>query len=72
MVWYLASYCAGVSTNLTIANIPIDRLTVADITQQPGGLAAFIIMVLIVLALVLNQVRVIGKTSWLPRDFDSV
>ncbi|KAI6162062.1 hypothetical protein EDD17DRAFT_1579758 [Pisolithus thermaeus] len=66
MIWYLAPYWAGVLTNLTTANIPIDQLTTADITQQPGGLTALIIIVLIVLVLVLNQVHVIRKTGWLP------
>lgn len=66
MLWYLAPYWAGVLTNLTTANIPINQLTATDITQQPGGLTALIIIVLIVLVLVLNQVRVIRKTGWLP------
>lgn len=66
MVWYLAPYWAGVLTNLTTANIPINQLTADDITQQPGGLTALVIIVLVVVALVVNQVRVIRKTGWLP------
>ncbi|KAG6381055.1 hypothetical protein JVT61DRAFT_5451 [Boletus reticuloceps] len=39
MIWYLAPYWTGVLTNLTTAQIPIDRLTAQDITQRPGGLS---------------------------------
>ncbi|KAG1716009.1 hypothetical protein ID866_1174 [Astraeus odoratus] len=66
MILYLAPYWAGVLTNITTAHIPIYRLTASDIMQQPGGLTALIIIVLIVLVFVLNQVRVIRKTGWLP------
>lgn len=66
MIWYLAPYWTGVLTNLTMDQIPIDRLTAADIKQQPGGVVALIIIVLILLVLVINQIRVIRKTGWLP------
>ena len=66
MIWYLAPYWTGVLTNLTMAQIPIDRLTAQDISQQPGGLVALIIIVLILLAIVINQIRVIRKTGYLP------
>ncbi|KAG2075054.1 hypothetical protein BDR04DRAFT_1006368 [Suillus decipiens] len=66
MIWYLAPYWTGVLTNLTMSQIPIDRLTAADIKQQPGGVVALIIIVLILLVLVVNQMRVIRKTGWLP------
>lgn len=66
MIWYLAPYWTGVLTNLTMDQIPIDRLTAADIKQQAGGVTALVIIVLILLVLVVNQVRVIRKTGWLP------
>lgn len=66
MIWYLAPYWTGVLTNLTMDQIPIDRLTAADIKQQPGGVVALVIIVLILLVLVVNQIRVIRKTGWLP------
>lgn len=66
MIWYLAPYWTGVLTNLTMDQIPIDRLTAADIKQQPGGVLALIIIVLILFVLVVNQIRVIRKTGWLP------
>ncbi|KAH7885912.1 hypothetical protein F5I97DRAFT_2023720 [Phlebopus sp. FC_14] len=65
-IWYLAPYWTGVLTNLTMDQIPIDRLTPQDIKQQPGGITALIIIVLVLLVLVLNQIRVIRKTGWLP------
>ncbi|KAJ8594851.1 hypothetical protein M405DRAFT_760088 [Rhizopogon salebrosus TDB-379] len=66
MIWYLAPYWTGVLTNLTMDEIPIDQLTATDIKQQAGGITALIIIVLILLVLVVNQVRVIRKTGWLP------
>lgn len=65
-VWYLASFWPGVLTNITTDKIPIDRLVASDIAARPGALTALIIVVVIVLAIVINQVRVIRKTGWLP------
>ncbi|KAG9314246.1 hypothetical protein JVU11DRAFT_5033 [Chiua virens] len=66
MIWYLAPYWTGVLTNLTMAQIPIESLTAQNITQQPGGLLALIIICLILLVIVINQIRVIRKTGYLP------
>ena len=44
-------------------NIPIDRLTALDVSARPGGLTALIVIILILLAIVINQVRVIKKTE---------
>ena len=66
MILYLAPYWTGVLTNLTMDQIPIEQLTVTDINQQAGGVTALVIIVLILLVLVINQVRVIRKTGWLP------
>ncbi|KAH9858211.1 hypothetical protein C2E23DRAFT_856051 [Lenzites betulinus] len=65
-VWYLAPYWAGVLTNLTTDKIPIDRLTASDIKARAGGVTALVIIVIILLVIVINQVRVIRKTGWLP------
>ncbi|KAH9897995.1 hypothetical protein C8Q73DRAFT_641404 [Cubamyces lactineus] len=65
-VWYLAPYWVGVLTNITTDKIPIDRLVASDITARPGGLTALIIIIVILLVIVINQVRVIRKTGWLP------
>lgn len=65
-VWYLATYWAGVLTNITMDKIPIDRLVGSDINSQPGALTALIIICIILLFIVVNQVRVIRKTGWLP------
>ncbi|KAF8846244.1 hypothetical protein BDN67DRAFT_891173 [Paxillus ammoniavirescens] len=66
MIWYLAPFWTGVLTNLTMDQIPIDRLTAQDIKQQPGGLTALIIIILVLLVVVINQIRVIRKTGYLP------
>ncbi|KXN83895.1 hypothetical protein AN958_00975 [Leucoagaricus sp. SymC.cos] len=65
-VLYLSGYWVGVLYNLTIDKIPISRLLASDINKRPGGLVAFIIILVIVVALVINQIRVIRKTGWLP------
>jgi hypothetical protein len=63
---YLGPYWVTVLANLTTERIPIDRLTAKDITEQRGGLSALIIIVLVLLVIVINQVRVIRNTGWLP------
>lgn len=68
-VWYLASFWPGVLTNITTDKIPIDRLVASDINSRPGALTALIIIVVILCIIVLNQVRVIRKTGWLPHYF---
>ncbi|KAI0932031.1 hypothetical protein AcW1_000727 [Taiwanofungus camphoratus] len=65
-VWYLAPYWAGVLTNITMDKIPINRLMASDLQTQPGAIPALIIIVVIVFVIVVNQVRVICKTGWLP------
>jgi hypothetical protein len=65
-VLYLSGYWVGVLYNLTIDKIPISRLLASDINKRPGGLVAFIVILIVVLILVVNQVRVIRKTGWLP------
>ncbi|CCM05180.1 uncharacterized protein FIBRA_07389 [Fibroporia radiculosa] len=65
-VWYLPTFWTGVLTNLTMDKIPIEKLTAADLSTQPGAITALIIILVILLAIVLNQIRVIRKTGWLP------
>lgn len=64
--WYLAPYWAGVLTNLTTDKIPISRLTASDLGKRSGAITALVIIIVIVAIIVLNQVRVIRKTGWLP------
>lgn len=65
-VWYLAPFWAGVLTNLTTDKIPISRLTASDISKRSGAIAALAIIIAIIAAIVVNQIRVIRKTGWLP------
>ncbi|PCH33755.1 hypothetical protein WOLCODRAFT_94109 [Wolfiporia cocos MD-104 SS10] len=65
-VWYLPTFWAGVLTNITMDKIPIDRLVASDLRTQPGAITALIIILVILLVIVINQVRVIRKTGWLP------
>ncbi|KAK0208155.1 hypothetical protein DFS33DRAFT_1371692 [Desarmillaria ectypa] len=67
MVWYLAPFWVGVLSYITLeAAIPINRLTSSDLTKRSGAITALVVIVIVVVVLVLNQVRVIRKTGWLP------
>lgn len=66
MVWYLAPYWTSVLTNMTMDNIPIGRLTSSDLHKRSGAITALVIIIVIVAVLVINQVRVVRKTGWLP------
>lgn len=66
-VWYLAAFWPGVLLNIVTAGIPIDRLVGSDIGKRPGAVTAVIVIGLILLAIVVNQIRVIRKTGWLPK-----
>lgn len=66
MVWYLAPYWTSVLTNMTMDNIPISRLTSSDLHKRSGAITALVIIILIVAVLVINQVRVVRQTGWLP------
>lgn len=65
-VWYLAPFWVGVLDNVTFDKIPIDRLTAADLTKRAGAITALVIILIVVVAIVINQVRIIRKTGWLP------
>ncbi|KII93796.1 hypothetical protein PLICRDRAFT_171503 [Plicaturopsis crispa FD-325 SS-3] len=65
-VWYLAPFWTGVLANITMEKIPIDRLLASDLHKRSGAITALVIIVVIVLVLVVNQIRVIRKTGWLP------
>jgi hypothetical protein len=53
-----------VRKQVSLAWIPIDRLTPHDINQQPGGLVAVICVVIFLALVVVNQLRVIRRTGW--------
>ena len=44
----------------------LDRLTAADLTKRAGAITALVIILIVVVAIVINQVRIIRKTGWLP------
>ncbi|KAG9017895.1 hypothetical protein FRB95_012793 [Tulasnella sp. JGI-2019a] len=67
-IWYLVPFWCGTLTNVVTARLPLDRLVVSDLNQQPGALATVIVIVLVVAAIAFHQVVwVIRKTGWLPR-----
>ncbi|SGY25253.1 BQ5605_C018g08594 [Microbotryum silenes-dioicae] len=63
-VWYLGGFWVGLLINLSLAWIPIIRLTASDIAKQPGSLVAVIVLALVIFFCVLNQLRIIRRTGW--------
>lgn len=56
-VLWLGACWVGALDNYTLSpNIPISRLNAHDINQQPGGVLALIIIVLVIFAIVLKQI----------------
>ncbi len=55
IIW-LGLAWVGALTNYTFDFIPIQRLTPHDIKQQPGGLIALIILVIVILFIVVGQI----------------
>jgi hypothetical protein len=64
-VLYLGPWWVGVLSNRTFDRIPIQRLTPQDISKQPGGVVALVIICIVLFILAVNQVRVMRKTGWL-------
>jgi hypothetical protein len=64
LIWYLPAYWAGVLFTQVTAGIPIDRLVGSDLSQRPGAILALIICIVVIAALVINQIRVVRKTGW--------
>lgn len=65
-VLYGGPFWVGVLTNLTMDKIPISRLTASDISKRSGAITALVIIIVIITIIVVNQIRVIRKTGWLP------
>ncbi|KAF8530980.1 hypothetical protein JB92DRAFT_2693333 [Gautieria morchelliformis] len=65
-VWYLAAFWPGVLFNIVTNKIPIDRLLASDLAKRPGSVVALIVIVVILAVIIINQLRVIRKTGWLP------
>ena len=65
-VLYIGPFWVGVLANVTFGKLPLNRLLASDVKSRPGALTALIVIVVLVLAVALNQARVIRKTGWLP------
>ncbi|KAK0521878.1 hypothetical protein OC834_006496 [Tilletia horrida] len=63
----LAAFWIGVLLNVVFADVPLNRLVGRDLASQPGSITALVIIIIVVIVLALNQVRVIRKTTLLPR-----
>lgn len=61
-LWWL-----GTLLDVVFANVPLQRLVLSDIQQQPGALTSLIVIVVVVVVVAINQVRVIRKTGYLPK-----
>ncbi|KAG6832287.1 hypothetical protein H0H92_003520 [Tricholoma furcatifolium] len=68
-ILFLAPYWVGVLTNITFAEIPINRLTASDL-KRSGAITALVIIIIVVAILALNQLQEDGPSgSILPSFF---
>lgn len=65
-VLYLIPFWCGALINVITASLPIDRFLVSDL-NRPGAAGTFAAIAIIVVAILVNQIRVIRKTKWLPK-----
>jgi len=65
-VLYLAPFWVGILAGETTDRLPLQRLTASDLTKRSGAITTLVIIVLIIAAVALNQLRVFRKTGWLP------
>lgn len=65
-VWYLLPFWLGVQWNVLEDLIPVDRLVGSDL-KRPGAVTAVIVIGLLLVAIIVNQIRIIRQTGWLPR-----
>ncbi|KAF7306792.1 LCCL domain-containing protein [Mycena indigotica] len=63
---YLAPFWVGILAGQTTDRLPLQRLTSSDITKRSGAVTTLVVIVLIIAAIALNQLRVFRKTGWLP------
>ena len=63
-LWYLPAYWVGISWKVTFEKLPLDRLLGSDIKARSGAIATLVVFVVIILACVVNQLRIIRKTGW--------
>lgn len=66
-IGWLGLWWIGVLLDVVFADVPLQRLTVHDISQQPGALSSLVIVVIVVVILAINQVRVIRSVGLLPK-----
>jgi hypothetical protein len=66
MVLYLLPFWVGVLAGQTTERLPLERLTASDLTKRSGAITTLVVIVLIIAAVALNQLRVFRKTGWLP------
>ncbi|PWN38419.1 uncharacterized protein FA14DRAFT_159997 [Meira miltonrushii] len=66
-IWVQGFYWIGVMLDIVFVNVPLSRLVLSDIQDEPGALTSLIVIIVIVLVLAINQIRVIRKTGYLPK-----
>ncbi|KAK7064353.1 LCCL domain-containing protein [Favolaschia claudopus] len=66
MVLYLLPFWVGILAGQTTDRLPLQRLTASDLTKRSGAITTLVVIVLIIAAVAVNQLRVFRKTGWLP------
>ncbi|TFK36851.1 LCCL domain-containing protein [Crucibulum laeve] len=65
-IWFLGPFWVSLLNNLTFDKLPLSRLTASDLGKRAGAITSLVVILCVVVVLVINQVRVIRKTGWLP------
>ena len=63
---YLFGFWVGTLDNLTFEQLPLSRLLVSDLKKRSGAIATLVVGLVVIISLIINQLRVIRKTGWLP------
>ncbi|KAI0030342.1 hypothetical protein K488DRAFT_79678 [Vararia minispora EC-137] len=66
-ILYLGPWWITVLNNLTLDRLPVDRLMVGDIMKRAGGLATLFAGVVVVLAVLANQIMIMRQTGCLAK-----
>ncbi|KAJ7042383.1 hypothetical protein C8F04DRAFT_1075717 [Mycena alexandri] len=62
----LAPYWVGILAGQTTDKLPLERLTSSDLSKRSGAITTLVVIVIIIAAIAVNQLRVFRKTGWLP------
>lgn len=66
-IFTLGLWWIGVLMTIVFEDVPLQRLVLRDIVQQPGGVTSLIVVLIVAVILTAKQVLVIRATGYLPK-----